>query len=123
MATKIRKISHLCLLNLLVITEYVRVIEMTPLCGRTHALSSSSSSTSSSSSSSGTKNTDKIYFLDQQQTIHTEEINGTIVSCFADGTIINATSKATASDSDGSGLKSRIENGKYKISSEFSMES
>lgn len=98
MAPKILKMNHLCLFNLLVIiAQYVYVIEMTPVCGRTDA--------SSSSSSSKTKNTDKIYFLDQQQSIFTEEINGTIVNCFADGTIINATSN-------GDELKLRIENGK-----------
>lgn len=103
MATTLLKMSHLCLFNLLMITQYLRVIEMTPLCGR------------SAGSSSDTKNTDKIYFLDQQQSIHSEEINGTIVFCFADGTIINATSvSAVAAPNFNSGtLKSRIENGKY----------
>ena len=85
MAPKMKRMSHLCLFNLLVITQYVRVIEMTPICGRTGA---------SSSSSLATKNTDKIYFVDPQEDIYTEEINGTIVSCFADRTIINATSAA-----------------------------
>lgn len=63
---------------------------MTPVCGRTGA-------SSSSSASSEAKNTDKIYFFDQQQeeqSIHTEEMNGIIITCFADGTIINTTSAA-----------------------------
>lgn len=94
---KIVRMSHLCLFNLLVIVQYVRVFA-TPICGRTHA----------SSSSSEIKNSDKIYFVDQQQSIHREEINGIIVFCFDDGTIINATS---ASD----GLKPRIETGNCRI--------
>lgn len=104
-----RKMSHhLCLFNLLVITQCVHVIEMTPVCGRTGASSSSPSSSSSATAASlETKNTDKIYFFDQQQSIHTEQINGIIITCYADGTIINATSAATAA--------SRTENGKREV--------
>lgn len=110
-AAKLLKMSHLCLFTLLlVITQYVRVIELTPLCGR--------SGGSSSSPSLEAKNTDKIYFLDQQQDIRTVEINGTIVTCFDDGTIINATSAAPASKSNSNGLQTRIENGKFKFRNE-----
>lgn len=97
-----RKMSHLCLFNLLVIAQCVHVIEMTPVCGRTGA---SSSSSASASTPSETKNTDKIYFFDQQQSIHSEEINGIIITCFADGTIINTTSAATAPSRAGNGKR------------------
>lgn len=109
-----RKMSHLCLINLLVITQCVHVIEMTPVCGRT---GDSSSTSASKSTSSEAKSTDKIYFLDQQQSIHTEEINGVIVTCFADGTIINATSAAaaTASNDDGPKSKIKFENGNCRV--------
>lgn len=110
--------SHLCLLNLLVIAQYVHVIEMTPICGRTDASSSSSSSLEA-------KNTDKIYFLDPQQSVHTQVINGTLIYCFADGTIINATSAdaAEAAASNDDGLKLRMgklrPNASYCVSSKL----
>lgn len=85
MMASLQKISHLHLLNclLLLIVQYVHQTESV-LCGKV-------------GESAQLNDTDKIYFADQAHGIHTVQINGTIISCYANGTIINTT--ATAGDS------------------------
>lgn len=71
------RVSHLCMFNVLLSSVAVYDTESTPLCGRMNG-------------STSLNDNDHIYFPDQSNGIRRMEINGTIITCNPDGTIISA---------------------------------
>lgn len=98
-------INHLCVV--LVLSFTVNFIETYPLCGTMDG-------------SPLPKETDKIYFKDNNHGIRTVEINGTVVACYPDGTLVNNPSDTSASttgnnENDQPTLPSRIRSGNPPI--------
>lgn len=81
MAVITLNISHLCIINLLVLCVIANVMELAPLCGTMDG---------------STVKDDKIYFKDRSQRIRTIEVNGTIYACYPDGTMIDTTSSSSS---------------------------
>lgn len=94
-------ISHLYVFNVLLLGVFVYNTRSTPLCSRMNG-------------SSAVNDKDQIYFPDNGNDIRRIEINGTIIACNSDGTIISATSanESHTVGTDGNQLKKRFEHGK-----------
>ncbi|XP_031629375.1 protein spaetzle-like isoform X2 [Contarinia nasturtii] len=73
-----------CVLNLLMLSVIVSVVELTPLCGQIDGSSQPDS--------------DKIYFKDRSQRIRTIAINGKVYACYPDGTMVDTTSSGENSN-------------------------
>lgn len=104
MATIAVKLSHLSILNALLLLNVVAAHVIVPLCG--------------SMDGSPPKDSDKIYFKDRTQGIRTVEINGTIYACYPDGTMVDtggSKSSESGESVDDTTLHTRIQTGKYPI--------
>lgn len=99
----IRNKSHLNVFTVLLFGVFVYGTESTPLCGRMNG-------------SSAVNDKDQIYFPDHGNDIRRIEINGTIIACNSDGTIISATpaNESLATDTDEDRLRKRLEHGKLR---------
>lgn len=100
MAVITLKISHLCTFTftLLILHTATHVIDTIPLCG--------------SMDGSEAKESDKIYFKDNQG-IRTVEVNGTVVACYPDRTPVDMNSSSSDEEEvlRGAKLVSRIREG------------
>lgn len=92
------KISHLCIFTLLVLQTISHVIQEIPLCGTMDG-------------SLPPKENDKIYFKDNQG-IRTVQVNGSIIACYPDGTMVDT--KSSGETIDATSLDSRIREGDAK---------
>lgn len=86
MATITLKFSHLCIVNLIMLSKIMHVIQSTPLCSRL-------------TNGSMPKNDDRIYFIDSQT------INETMIRCLPDETSTDRTKMATTH------LETRVQSG------------